>query len=594
MYTKTIAGIIIVLSVAMGLSSTWNESPVVDEVPHIGAGYSYITQGSYIFNPEHPPLAKDLAGITLALLDLDQSAFSMPHPGYWPTDIHGEWNFGRNLIFNSGNDAMLVTRVARMPLLLFFVLSALIIFIWTRKLYGDKASLIALFLFCMSPTILAHGRLVTTDVAALFGVLLSSYFFVKFIQNQTKINLVLAGLAFGVAQLTKFSLVLIIPLFFLIAIIWGASHKNWSLTVKSLLLTAVMMIIGVVTIVWPTYALHVQNDNPQTQRADAIDILKDFGYDSQKNPTLMRKAADLTIWASDKPVIRSLSHYALGVLMVIQRNAGGNTTYFFGHINFVGSMSYFPLVYFIKEPLSFWGLMLIGLAGLLYGFKKFKFDRISSWSKNHIGEITMVLWLAIYWYTSLTAHLNIGVRHLIPTFGFVYILLSGQIAQILEILKYKKKALAVFVTMIFLLLGWYLVENLNVFPYYLTYFNQTVGGPTGGHRYVVDSNLDWGQDLKRLGDWAEINNIDKVNLDYFGWSDPRYYLGDKYAYTSGGMYKSAEEFLKAYPLGGHLAISATFYMQSRYDQDKFYAWLDAYTPVVTIGNSILVWHIPSR
>src|SRR3989344_5715028 len=65
--------------------------------------------------------------------------------------------------------------------------------------------------------------------------------------------------------------------------------------------------------------------------------------------------------------------------------------------------------------------------------------------------------------------------------------------------------------------AWLLTETLMVFPYYLTYFNQLAGGPSGGHRYVVDSNLDWGQDLKRLADWVDKNNIKKIGLVFSGW-----------------------------------------------------------------------------
>ena len=141
------------------------------------------------------------------------------------------------------------------------------------------------------------------------------------------------------------------------------------------------------------------------------------------------------------------------------------------------------------------------------------------------------------------------------------------------------------------LFGWYLVENLRVYPYYLTYFNQVAGGPSGGYRYAVDSNLDWGQDLKRLADWVNKNNIKKISLDYFGWSDQTYYLKDKLVWISAGKYKSAREFLLDNPNGGYIAVSATFYQGSRQKPETSYAWLDDFKPVTVIGNSIFVWYI---
>ena len=222
MKTKFIAGIIIASSTILAIVSVWNDSPIVDEIPHIGAGYSYVQKGDFRLNPEHPPLAKDLAGFALSFLSLNQSVFKTQ---FWTSDINGQWNFGRNLIFNSGNNAVLMTRIAKLPMLLFFIFSALIIFHWTRKLYGDKAALIATFLFSFSPTVMAHSRFVTTDIPALFGVLLGTYFFIRFLQNQTKINFGLAIIAFGIAQLTKFSLFLLNPLFLVLAITWGLTHS---------------------------------------------------------------------------------------------------------------------------------------------------------------------------------------------------------------------------------------------------------------------------------------------------------------------------------------------------------------------------------
>ena len=590
MKTKYIAAFIIFVSVIMGITSSINDAPVVDEIPHIGSGYSYIQQGTYEMNPEHPPLAKDLAGISLTLLGIHDTAFSMPHPGYWPTDIHGQWNLGRNLIFNSGNDADMVMYFARLPLLLFFIFAAIIIFTWTRKLYGDKASLIALFLFSFSPTVIAHGRLVTTDMAALFGTLFCFYWLIKFIKNQTVRNLIIAGLAFGVAQLTKFSLVLVIPIFLIVPLVWGLIHKNLRTGVKTLASTLLIIVIGYIVVVWPIYGLHVRNYSPTEQRSDATDILKDYGYDSLRKPTPQRNVADLIIWSSDKPIIRPLAEYALGVLMVVQRNAGGNQTYFFGQVTFTGTASYFPIVYFIKEPLAYWSLVLIALIGVFLLYRKYQCKNTYAWIKDHLAEFTMFLWLILYWFTSMSAHLNIGVRHLLPTYGFAYILVSGQISRILDHFKYRKRIYAAFSVLIGLLMSWYLFEAIRVYPYYLTYFNQVVGGSSGGYRYVVDSNLDWGQDLKRVAIWADENNISKVYLDYFGWSDPSYYLKDKYVYMTSSLFHSKNDFLNINPQGGYIAISATFFMNSK-NLDSGYKWLDQIPRLVTIGNSIFVWHI---
>lgn len=220
--------------------------------------------------------------------------------------------------------------------------------------------------------------------------------------------------------------------------------------------------------------------------------------------------------------------------------------------------------------------------------------------KNYFTEFAMLTWLAIYWYASITANLNIGVRHLMPTYGFVFILLAGQLSEITDRIKnYELRIMKKFSRTIIhyslfvipLLLGWYLFENLKVFPYYLTYFNQVAGGPKGGYLYVVDSNVDWGQDAKRLADWVNANKITKISLDYFGWADAGYYLGNKYDWINAGRYKNAREFLADNPGGGYIAVSKSFFMGSMGNPEASYAWLDSYKPVADIGNSIFVWKI---
>jgi len=584
---KNLSILVVLIALVLAITSLWDDSFIVDEIPHVGAGYSYVTKGDFRLNPEHPPLAKDLAGLALSFLTIDQSVFSTQ---YWTTDINGQWNFGRALIYNPANDVDTITRTAKTTMLLFFVFSAVLIYWWTKEKYGEKAAFIATVLFSFSPTVLAHSRFVTTDMPALFGVLLGTYFFIKYLQKPSPKTFWLAVLAFGVAQLTKFSVVLIAPLFVLMVVAWAVSNsfsfkKSAVLFIRSL----VLMAMGIILVVWPVYALHTMNYPVEKQRTDTEFHLGSYGN---------RLFADPVVWASDKPVIRPLAYYATGILMVNQRAIGGNTTFFLGEVRNYAWKHYFPVVYGIKEPLAFW-LLIISV--LLYLATKMKFStksqvsKIRNWVKTYFVEFSMLLWLAIYWYLSISSNLNIGVRHLLPTYGFVFIMLAGQLSKIirnskLEIRNYKAK-IKIVPILIFALLGWYIVDVVRVHPYYLTYFNQLAGGPAGGHRYAVDSNLDWGQDLKRLTMWVEENNINKIHFDYFGWANQSYYLKDKLVWIGAGTYKDARDFLAQNPNGGYIAVSASFYMGSRGDPVNNYIWLDAYRPIATIGNSIFVWKI---
>lgn len=588
MSSKLIAGIIITLSVVISIASFWNDSPVVDEIPHIGAGYSYVVQHSYQFNPEHPPLAKDLAGLALLFLNLNQSAFNQKYNANWPTDVNGEWNFGRALIYQTGNDAITLVRVAKLPMLLFFIISAWIIFVWTKKLFGDKAALFATFLFSFSPTIIAHSRLVTTDIALLFGVMVSLYFFERYLENQSASansggwrnkNFWIAVVAFGFGQLTKFSAFLLIPIFIFLAILWAyANNHKLSGIIRTTWKTVLIMVAGFLFVVGPVYQLHLLNYSGEKQKADATVILGTYGN---------RTFADPVIWASDKPVLRPFAQYALGVLMIFQRNVGGNQTYYLGNVYQRAVKSYFPVVYSLKEPIPF--LLLFVFA--IFGFFRNTLSqerKLKSWLKVHFAETAVFIWAIFYWFTSINANLNIGIRHLIPVYGATAILVAGQLSVLYKHVAIKtRKAYLIFIGV---MCAWLLVETLMVFPYYLSYFNQFTGGPSGGYRYVVDSNLDWGQDLKRLADWVDAHGIQKISLDYFGWSDQTYYLKNKLVWIRNGQYTNAKDFLRDNPEGGFIAVSATYYQQSIVS-DKNYSWLEKYQPVTVVGNSIFIWRI---
>jgi hypothetical protein len=144
--------------------------------------------------------------------------------------------------------------------------------------------------------------------------------------------------------------------------------------------------------------------------------------------------------------------------------------------------------------------------------------------------------------------------------------------------------------LIAILMLWQVFSIASIYPHFLAYFNELTGGPDKGYIYVVDSNLDWGQELKRLNQWVNQKGIDKIYLDYFGGADPNYYLKDKY----NGWW--CERPSSELPKGSYLAVSATFLQNGRgkpvsnFSQTKnCYKWLDDYQPVEKIGYSIFIF-----
>ncbi|MBI2451303.1 MAG: glycosyltransferase family 39 protein [Parcubacteria group bacterium] len=649
------------------LSSSWNDSAIVDEVPHIGAGYSYLTRKDMRLNPEHPPLIKDLAALPLLFLDLK---FPKTDPS-WTQDINGQWTFGAEFIHKIGNPAEKILFWSRLPIMLLTLLLGFFVFKWTRGLFGDKAGLIALFLYALSPTIIAHGRFVTTDAGAAAGIFIASYFFVKFIRHQTGKNLIWAGITLGLAQLAKFSVFLLFPLFSLLAFIWilGQEKETW---LKNLLWVfgKLILIFAISSaVIWGVYGYHVWNypskpENPIAQKRiletancdsdqsikemgpsqfrDTACILKSFG-NGQKTVAsacldlkfIKRCPVELIIWATDKPILRPMAQYLLGFLMVVQRSLGGNTAYFLGEVSAIGSRIYFPVVYFIKETLT---LHIFTLAAILIfiiervnkkrlawnsitndnffkkivEFRKLKTGQNIEWLKNHFSEFTMVSFIILYWFTSIRSNLNIGVRHLLPILPFTFVLTAGQIVKLLRparnklslstdiafaaeqisngVSRPKYDSKTIFETLIIGLLVFQFISVIRVWPSFLAYFNEAVGGYKQGYLYVTDSNLDWGQDLKRLKNFMDKNNIPKINLDYFGGGGgPEYFLAEKFNPWWSARGKPDE--------GEWFAISATF-LQGAWGSpapgfiikpEDRYDWLRPYQPFVKIGQSIWVF-----
>lgn len=595
-----ILGIMLILMIA----SSWSDSAIMDELAHIPAGFGYVTQGDYRLNPEHPPLIKALSAFVAQIA-------VRPHfptdTAYWRDDINGQWAQGAVFLYESGNDADRILFWSRVPLMILAAFLGWLVFRWTRKKFGAAAALLALVFFAFSPTVLTHGRFVTTDIGAAFGFFIGITSFLAFLEKPDRKRIILAGALFGIAQLLKFSLVLLIPIDLMLLAAWIATRPTLSLGERmglTLKLLGKMLIAGAIAlaVIWGTYGVFVRNYPQERQLADAQFLLSSYGF---------RPAVNLDLALIKNPVTRPLGQYLLGVLMVQQRSAGGNTAFFLGEVSAAGSRLYFPLLYLLKESLALHALTLLALAistRRLFGTPQKDIPvlaRIRRWIAEHFAEFSAFAFIAFYWLFSIKSPLNIGVRHVLPTFPFIYILIAREIAGWLRLPEIQDGRTAaqwlshIYVRYIvalpkyaltgFLLL-WLVMDTLIAFPHFLSYYNELGGGAQNGWKIAVDSNYDWGQDLKRLTEFVQKNDIDKVSLDYFGGGSPRYYLGDRFE-----PWRSAKG-----PARGYFGISSTFRQNAfgapapgfiRKPEDS-YEWLMPYEPIAQIGHSIFVYNLP--
>lgn len=533
------------------------ESATMDELAHIPAGYSYVKFLDYRLNPEHPPLLKVLSAFPLLFLNLNFPISS----DAWQKYVNGQWDVGREFLYESGNNADLIIQWSRIGPMILTLLLIFLIYFWAKELVGRWWALLVAILFGLSPNVLAHGHLVTTDIASAFGVVLALYFFVKFLYIRSKKSIVLAGIAFGIAQLLKFSTFMLIPYFiFLTLVFWWANFKkpNSILGLKSLgsyiLKTILVFIIGYLGVVYPVYILFTWNYPMTKQISDTEFILTSFAGGPPKEGQMcnpVRCLAELDIWLTKNFITRPFAHYLLGVLMVGQRGAGGNTAYFMGEVSASGWKIYFPTVYLLKEPIPFLIMLLVALSiwfkKIILNFKKglgFVGQKFIEYLNLYFEKFSMIGFIILYWILSIISPLNIGFRHLFPTLPLIYILtisslrlwavhsISSEYDFIKKILNTFSSWFKLFLkyVFIFILLLWFGIEVVVSAPYFLSYFNEFGGGIWNGYRWVVDSNYDWGQDLLRLKNFVEQKNISKIAIDYFGGGNPRYYLKDKAEY----------------------------------------------------------------
>ncbi len=584
MLSSRIANIIAVILLGImfltAVFSMKGDSLTFDELAHISAGYSYLAKQDYRLNPEHPPLIKDIPALPLLFLDLN---FPDTGPNWLQKEAAPAWwvqfDLGNEFLYHSGNNPREIIFWSRFAMICFLIILGWLLFWWTKKIANNTVAVGVLTLFAFSPTFLAHGRLANTDVGAVFGGLLAIIFWLRFLQNPSWKNTLLAGLTFGVAMLFKFSLVLLIPFFAVITVIYALlfSKSLVSYLGKSLLAG----LAGFILVIWPVYQFHIWHYPAEQQLRDTI-------ADISSHPVPILK--DLVLWMTGQEPLRAPAQYLRGLLMASQRTMWGNTTYFLGQISAGSWRYYFPLLYLLKIPAVFHLLTLSALAAFsatLWKIKKQK--KILNYSRQYFWIITLFLWIAVYWTSAIAGNLNIGIRHLLPVFPFIYILAVFGVYQGFKLVKtpIKRRILASFFLLLFFC---YAVSSLFAFPHYLSYYNVFGGGIKNGYKIAVDSNYDWGQDFYRLLTFVEKEKIEKIYLDYFGGEDPVFWLGEKYIKLNPKEIKE--------PPHGWLAVSLNQLMggiaepTTGFDQETgYYSWLKNQTPAAKAGHSIFIYYL---
>lgn len=591
----------------VSLKNAANDSAIFDETAHIGAAYTYLTQYEIRLNPEHPPLLKDLAAFPLLFLDLN---FDTDRP-FWTGELprkwdEGQWEAGRSLLYDSGNDPDQILFWSRFPIVLISLLLGLFIFKWAKELAGIKAGMIALLLYAFDPNILGHNHFVTTDLGIAAFLTFSLYYYLQFLRNPNRKNVLLAGLFLGLVMLTKFSFLLILPIVGLMTLAYpwlrsysGPKRDQFIIRLRSsgLYLSKGAGVLAIsLLMVWAVYFGNTFRMSKETVAASI-----DFNFPPAQTDNLKNVYANKSMhWLNDQALTRPLAIFEQGIAYVFRRVAGGNGAYYFGQVSSSAFPSYFPMVFLMKEPL--YSLALFTLAALAWMIstskaiseinrKSFRslLDKSLDYLGNNIFSYPLAAFIALYAYISITGNLNIGFRHLFPILPFIYILAASSLARLLNDSGIRPWFRWTWLTSVIGLLLLLMAGTVMAYPYYMSYFNRAAGGPKLGYRYVTDSNADWGQDLERLKTFLEQHpEIKQIRVDYFGGGKTSYYLGNRYL-----PWWDSKRPIEA----GWYAISVNFlqgslYETSKKDSDSYrWIWKLDKRPEYQVGTSILIYHI---
>ena len=499
-----------------------------DETPNIGCGMQYLDLGRYDYGAFHPPLAR----IAIAVGPYLYGARSQKQPDRWHEG---------NAVLNSAPRPARALTLARVGILPFFILACTVVWLWAKRLLGEWGALAPVFLFTNIPPVLAHAGLATMDMAVGAGICAALYAFWRWIEEPTPRRSVALAAGLAIALLSKFSSLMLLPpcMLAIMCLAWKRGRRrNW------------LWVPIVFLFVWAAYRFSVGT------------ITEHVASDAAAQGGLLGKLP--------QPLLRALETIPLpapqildGLWQVHNHIDGGHTAFLLGRHAFHGWWYFFPVALAVKTPIALLLLVVLGA---------FAAAQRGSPPALRIPPILAALILLI----NLPTSLNIGVRYMLPLFPLLA--LTGGIGAV-WLWRRARWAVA-------LLFLWMAVSAALAHPDYLAYFNEFAAAHP--ERVLVDSDLDWGQDMNRLVSELRARNVPYLHMACL-------YTGD-----DARLALPAWDSLEPYqPVTGWVAVSYTMrenygwmVAQQRGRPDLAYAWLDRYQPVTRVGKSILLYRIP--
>ena len=554
--------LLLALHFAMALSSKRNESTTSDEIVHLTGGYSYWEFNDYRLHPENGNLAQRWVALPVWL---HGAAFPTLDQQYWRTS--DAWVMGHEFFYETHEDHFPKLMAARAMTALMSVFLGALIFLWSRSLFGTAGAFVSLTFFAFSPEFLAHGGYATSDVCMAFFMLASVGAYWRHLGRPGAGPFLLSAAVFGLACVAKFSAPLIPVMMAVCAAVHVATRRG---ELGRVALSAAGHAAAAFVVIWAFYGFRYSAFNPALPPADQFieswaEMYSRTGHIGQVIHLLAR--------------VHALPEAYLYGMAYVAETSQQRGAYLNGSYSIDGWRSFFIWAFAYKSTLPF----LLAAAWSAWVAVRTRLRRAAGIAGRLEGLAPLTPLLAVfgvYWIVSIQSHLNIGHRHLMPVYPVLFILTGAQGVWLVR--PYGWRALLVAA-----LLAWHIGESLWISPHYLAYFNEAAGGPGNGRQHLVDSSLDWGQDLPGLKAWLDANRRpgEDAYLAYFGTGEPRYYKlpVKRLAYING--FHEDEPYI---PLGpGLYCVGATMLEQVyssvrgewTFDLEREYEFLRNFEPM---------------
>jgi 4-amino-4-deoxy-L-arabinose transferase-like glycosyltransferase len=522
------------------------DSVTIDEFVHLPIGLYDLQTGDLSFDPINPPHTRMLAALPALL---EAPAFAPPPAATDSRAPGAEWRLGYHLMRANADRYQEIFLAARAGIIALTVLLGALVALWASQLYGRACGLIATFFFAFTPDLLAHGHLVTLDASGALGFAATAFATWRLIERPGLSAALLTGAALGIASLLKLSGVVLVAAIFAVVAVRAMRERDRSLWQWGGLLAAALLTAAFVI-------------NAGYGFVGTFAPLSGAQLDPTGAFARLREAAP---WLR-LPVPFS---FLEGVDMVMNAGKLPDTSYYLaGRLSQSGWWYYHLVAFALKSSLP----MLLFTIGCL----------AQALLRGGMGRREYALWIPIaliFLSNALFNSFQLGVRHVLPVYPLLLVLISPRVRHLLAGFRSGGRSAALAVAAA-LLLVWHAAGTLAVAPRYLQFFNELAGGAEGGHRWLIDSNVDWGQDLIRLREYLERERIAVVNLAYFGRVNPKIY-GIQFVpleRDSRGIGVISASFLMGRPYlwyqGGRM----------RWVPVDTYAWLRDREPIARVGS----------